>query len=353
MAMYSVSVQRMLAASAVPAALLQYTLRQQGRLLPRYAVQIGQWGHDPEGLPAVGDNVSINCGDVAFGDSNDFSTTRSNQSQAQSAVPASGPDLFATIGKPAPLVKARPEQASSKMVHICSTQLGSSDGPMIPDSTAAVEAAASTPSPPSPPLPRSPPATVEPPSNGHGVQDEGETLCTASDDSPTALPVAPVTTLEVRNLPDSYNQEVMMGELESLGLVLGCNYIIVVPYLEMSWSRMCAFVNFWTPEDAEHARVVLAGHVWQIDQDGGSVYADVVDASIQGYEALVQQFSLSPILLPEVFNHSLLGVGNFCVQSPQPDVQVELQSRGRTWESSSTISRTPSHSPEPRCANAW
>lgn len=108
----------------------------------------------------------------------------------------------------------------------------------------------------------------------------------------------PITTLMIRNIPANYGQDMVFRELEALGLHLACNFIYL-PYLPvdtvMPWNIGCAFVNFWTPEDAERARSVLAGHVWTDYVTGHRKVADISNALIQGYEANVRHYNLTAV----------------------------------------------------------
>lgn len=180
----------------------------------------------------------------------------------------------------------------------------------------------------------------------------------------------PVTTLLLRNVPANYTQDMLLAELESLGLHTTCDFAYL-PSLPMTpvahWNVGCAFVNFRTPEDAEQARVLLIKHMWQSANCSVShKNVDVADAVIQGYEENMAHYNLTAIremgwewcgsaattCVPSFASipSSPMTLATEIVEEQVPffdDMAGSLCSWDSTKVPPQAVSRTPSPSPEP------
>lgn len=98
------------------------------------------------------------------------------------------------------------------------------------------------------------------------------------------------------NVPSHYCQERLLCELDALGLGTLCNFVYL-PQLpgdgDSRWNVGCAYVNFCTVEDTEHARRALVGHEWLDTCSGERKQVHVMDAVIQGFKSNVQHYSLN------------------------------------------------------------
>jgi len=207
---------------------------------------------------------------------------------------------------------------------------------------------------------------------GDGLKRESNSVSsnTSDDGDSKATGRGPITTLMIRNVPSNYSQDMLCRELESLDLHTACNFIYL-PYLPLDpvipWNIGCAFINFWTPEDAERARAALSGHVWQDGLDAGMKFLDVADAVIQGYENNVKHYNLTAV---NEVGWEWVGTPTqtTCVpsySSSPPSLATEhcdgqggeegsdlafLPSEALPQSAAEAVLRTPSHSPEPQAS---
>lgn len=100
----------------------------------------------------------------------------------------------------------------------------------------------------------------------------------------------PITTLEIRSLPSNYTQNILVEELEQLGLQSSINFISV-PCSPNATDESCnagyALANFWTAELCSHALEMLQGYEWQGASYDSGLFAEVTHSAIQGLEANV------------------------------------------------------------------
>lgn len=126
--------------------------------------------------------------------------------------------------------------------------------------------------------------------------------CTAPKAQPVSeevIPQAAWTTVMLRNLPNDYTREMLLGLLDSQGFMKGYNFV----YMPIDFHRKAglgyAFVNMVLHEDAERIHEKLMGFdAWETPS------AKVLDVCwsepSQGLEAHIERYRNSPVMHPDV-----------------------------------------------------
>lgn len=94
------------------------------------------------------------------------------------------------------------------------------------------------------------------------------------------------TTVMIRGIPKTYDQEMLLAEVTELGLPV--NFLYLPPGKTKS-NRSYGFVNFETELAAEKFLYNFEGHEWR--QAGASKLANVGFATLQGFEQNIEFFS--------------------------------------------------------------
>ena len=92
----------------------------------------------------------------------------------------------------------------------------------------------------------------------------------------------------IRNIPNKYNQEIMMGLLEEAGLMGTFDFF----YLPIDFRNKCglgyAFVNFLSHADAVRAYAAFHNRRW--DEFNSKKVCEITYGRVQGQDELVQHF---------------------------------------------------------------
>jgi hypothetical protein len=94
------------------------------------------------------------------------------------------------------------------------------------------------------------------------------------------------TTVMIRGIPKSYEQEMLLAEVEATGLAV--NFLYLPPGKSKS-NRSYGFVNFETEYQAAEFLQGFEGHQWC--QGGATKVANVGYATLQGYQQNLEFFS--------------------------------------------------------------
>eukprot|EP00931_Biecheleriopsis_adriatica_P062432 TRINITY_DN37616_c0_g1_i2.p1 TRINITY_DN37616_c0_g1~~TRINITY_DN37616_c0_g1_i2.p1 ORF type:complete len:387 (+),score=80.55 TRINITY_DN37616_c0_g1_i2:87-1247(+) len=100
-----------------------------------------------------------------------------------------------------------------------------------------------------------------------------------------------VTTLMIRNVPNQYDREHFMQELDFLGFH-DCYDLVYLPVdRQRQWNVGYAFVNFTSPSDAQRCIEVMDGHMFRkYEETHHQRHALVSIAHLQGLEANLAHF---------------------------------------------------------------
>lgn len=143
---------------------------------------------------------------------------------------------------------------------------------------------------------------------------------TVSDES---IPKDEWTTVMLRNLPNDYTREMLLGLLDSQGFMKGYNFV----YMPIDFHRKAglgyAFVNMVLHEDAERVHEKLMGFdAWETPS------AKVLDVCwsepSQGLEAHIERYRNSPVMHPDVAEKfkPLLFEDGVLVEFPGPTKRI-------------------------------
>merc|ERR1712232_1436661 len=95
----------------------------------------------------------------------------------------------------------------------------------------------------------------------------------------------PKTTVMIRGIPKNYDQEMLLAEVQAVGLPVNFLY---VPPGKTKANRSYGFVNFETESAAERFLYSFQGHQWC--QTDATKFADIGLATLQGYEQNLEFF---------------------------------------------------------------
>jgi len=145
--------------------------------------------------------------------------------------------------------------------------------------------------------------------------------------------VQSVTTLMLRNIPNSYTREALLRHLEEFGLQDCVDFIYVPMDFYRASSLGYAFVNFTTNEDAERGKQMLGGF-----RGWGVTSKKVCEVSfsfpLQGLNSHIEQYRNSCVMHESVpdFCKPALFEGGIRQPFPMPTKQVPLPRMKRDFK---------------------